>query len=46
MELTPLIFDRQFSRFDKQIRSQSGEGFTSFKEGITRALGGLQGRTS
>lgn len=25
---------RQFSRFDKQIHSESGEGFTSFKEGL------------
>ena len=34
MQLTPLIFNRQFSRFDKQIRSQSGGAFTSFKEGL------------
>jgi hypothetical protein len=34
MQLTPLVFDRQFSRFDKQIRSKSGDAFTSFKEGL------------
>jgi hypothetical protein len=34
MHLTPLIFNRQFSRFDKQIRSKSGGAFTSFKEGL------------
>ena len=34
MQLTPLIFDRQFSRFAKQIRSQSGSAFTSFREGL------------
>ncbi len=34
MQLTPLIFNRQFSRFDKQIRSQSGGAFSSFKEGL------------
>jgi hypothetical protein len=34
MQLTPLIFNRQFSRFDKQIHSQSGSNFTSFKEGL------------
>ena len=34
MQLTPLIFNRQFSRFDKQIRSKSGGAFTSFKEGL------------
>jgi hypothetical protein len=34
MQLTPLVFDRQFSRFDKQIRSESGRVFTSFKEGL------------
>lgn len=34
MQLTPLDFNRHFSRFDKQIRSQSGGPFTSFKEGL------------
>ena len=34
MQLTPLIFNRHFSRFDKQIRSESGIPFTSFKEGL------------
>jgi hypothetical protein len=34
MQLTPLSFHRQFSRFDKQIRSKSGRAFTSFKEGL------------
>jgi hypothetical protein len=34
MQLTPLIFERQFSRFDKQILSKSGSAFTSFKEGL------------
>ena len=34
MQLTPLIFNRQFSRFDKQIRSETGDAFTSFREGL------------
>jgi hypothetical protein len=34
MELTPLMFDPLFSRFDKQVRSKSGEAFTSFKVGL------------
>lgn len=34
MQLTPLVFNRQFSRFDKQIRSESGGPFKSFKEGL------------
>src|SRR6266852_2647633 len=34
MALTPIIFDRQFSRFDEKIRSHSGQPFTSFREGL------------
>ena len=34
MQLTALVFNRQFSRFDKKIRSKSGGSFTSFKEGL------------
>src|SRR6266496_4921817 len=34
MQIPSLLFNRQFSRFDKKIRSQSGRGFTSFREGL------------
>ena len=34
MQLAPLMFDRQFSRFDKQIHSTSGAAFVSFREGL------------
>jgi hypothetical protein len=34
MQISPLIFNRQFSRLDKQIRSKSGHGLTSFRDGL------------
>ncbi len=34
MEIPPLLFNQQFSRFDKKIRLESGHGFTSFREGL------------
>jgi hypothetical protein len=34
MQISPLVLSRQFSRFDKLTRSESGEGFISFREGL------------
>jgi hypothetical protein len=34
MQIPPLLFNQQFSRFDRKIRLRSGLGFTSFREGL------------
>lgn len=33
MQISPVLFDCQFLNFDKKLRSQSGEGFISFRDG-------------
>ena len=44
MEISPLLFNQHFSRFDKKIRSESGRGFTSFREGLPAKWEGYKER--